>query len=613
MPARRFLGAAAAIGIGAAALSGCGLFKRTPAPDASRPGARRGPGRRRPVQGGLRRSHRAGGDGVGPGRLRRPRPDHSHRHRDPRGHQEQRRPQGDRDARLDLGRLGRRHRLDLLDRGRPLRSPRTTRGTSPGPPPSSSPSSPPPRSCAWTTPRPSEPRSRGPTAPCSWGRATSTGSASTRARSRPSRSAPPQRALAGLLGIDAATYVKTVTSAGAAGVRRRPHGPRRRPGRRDQARRHRRRPGCLAGSRHGDPGAHRRLRPRHPRHGRSGDRGDRPEVRRQGRRGRPGRSLRAAAALRRHPGRYAGAQDPRGRHRRGGRADVPAAVLAGPDARAAAGHDAGPGRAERRRGRPGPDDGPHVPRGYPGLDRRGPRGGQRPSDERRRPGDHRPRRARVDIQGGQLAGSAAGRAHPRLTGPVRPLGRRRRAGLQELRRLPGRPPGPDQPAHRPGQLVQHRVHLPARHRLPGRPGQRGRGPGHRRGLGPGPAGVRRLGADPGDLDRARRVDDRAGQGRGVGADHGDGRGIRRQGRRRGPASSSRSRRPPPTPRPHQVRARQPPRRPLRPAAQAPRPGRPPRTAYRPRRPARHRRAPCRPGRPPRPRLCSLRRPTRCAR
>lgn len=35
MPARRFLGAAAAIGIGAAALSGCGLIKRAPAPDAS--------------------------------------------------------------------------------------------------------------------------------------------------------------------------------------------------------------------------------------------------------------------------------------------------------------------------------------------------------------------------------------------------------------------------------------------------------------------------------------------------------------------------------------------------------------------------------------------------
>ena len=110
---------------------------------------------------------------------------------------------------------------------------------------------------------------------------------------------------------------------------------------------------------------------------------------------------------------------------------------------------------------------------------------------------------------------------------------------------PAGPPGPDQPAHRPGQLVQHRVHLAARHRLPGRPGQRGRGPGHRRGLGPGPAGVRRLGADPGDLDRARRLDDRAGQGRGVGVDHGDGGRIGCQGRAPWSRTSSRSRRRPP--------------------------------------------------------------------
>ena len=100
-------------------------------------------------------------------------------------------------------------------------------------------------------------------------------------------------------------------------------------------------------------------------------------------------------------------------------------------------------------------------------------------------GHLRPLRAGVDVQGGQRAGPAAVRRHAADPGPLPADDGGGRQDVQELLRLPVLGLRRDQLRGRPGQLLQHRLHLPARQARPpvtvrggGRPRVRGR-PRHR--------------------------------------------------------------------------------------------------------------------------------------
>ena len=115
------------------------------------------------------------------------------------------------------------------------------------------------------------------------------------------------------------------------------------------------------------------------------------------------------------------------------------------------------GRAGARRRRSGERAGRDPP-----LDRRPRGGGQRAGLEGLQHRHLRPLRPGLDVQGGQCAGAAARRAHPAVAGELPADHGRGRQVVQELRRLPVLRPRRDHLRGRAGQLVQHRLHLPAR-------------------------------------------------------------------------------------------------------------------------------------------------------
>ena len=101
---------------------------------------------------------------------------------------------------------------------------------------------------------------------------------------------------------------------------------------------------------------------------------------------------------------------------------------------------------------------------------------QRSGQRRLQPGDLRAAGARIDVQERHQPGAAARRADPGVGGAVHAGHHRRRAHLHQLLRLPVRRDRADPAAHRAGQLLQHRLHLPGRPAGRERAGRRGGGP-----------------------------------------------------------------------------------------------------------------------------------------
>ena len=76
----------------------------------------------------------------------------------------------------------------------------------------------------------------------------------------------------------------------------------------------------------------------------------------------------------------------------------------------------------------------------PPVDRRGSGRGEQLGDQGPVARDRRAESAGIDVQGGHLAGAAAGRPHPGLEGHVPAYDRRQRQGVPELQRLPEQSP-----------------------------------------------------------------------------------------------------------------------------------------------------------------------------
>ena len=167
---------------------------------------------------------------------------------------------------------------------------------------------------------------------------------------------------------------------------------------------------------------------------------------------RPAEEVRRAAV--RHP-----RSEGRGRGREGRAAYV---VHRRPQARQAIAYDDRAGDPADRTAGAGRRTFGQRTRGDPALDRRPGRCGERARLQRPEHCDLRPLRPGVDLQGGQHPRAPPGGRHPTEQGVLPGDDRGRRQALQELRRLPGLRPRRDHLRGRARQLVQHRVHLPAR-------------------------------------------------------------------------------------------------------------------------------------------------------